>query len=127
MATGAATEFGRVAASLTGRPPETEFERGTRRFGFLILQVVIFLVLFAFQLSKAGYVVAGREVSIVISALIGSILLKEGALGQRLFGAAVVLAGTLAGVLAGVLAVFFVAFLAVAIALLPGVDRLIRR
>jgi drug/metabolite transporter (DMT)-like permease len=34
------------------------------------------LVLFAFRLSKAGYVVAGREVSIVISALIGSILFK---------------------------------------------------
>jgi Mg2+-importing ATPase len=47
-ATGSATEFGRVAAHLTGRPPETEFERGTRRFGFLILQVVIFLVLFVF-------------------------------------------------------------------------------
>src|SRR5206468_2194972 len=45
------------------------------------------LVLFAFRLSKAGYVVAGREVSIVISALIGSILLKEGRLPQRLLGA----------------------------------------
>jgi Mg2+-importing ATPase len=47
-ATGSATELGRVAAHLAGRPPETEFERGTRRFGFLILQVVIFLVLFVF-------------------------------------------------------------------------------
>jgi Mg2+-importing ATPase len=47
-ATGVATEFGRVAAHLTGRAPETEFERGTRRFGFLILQIVIFLVLFVF-------------------------------------------------------------------------------
>jgi Mg2+-importing ATPase len=35
-ATGASTEFGRVAAHLSGRLPETEFERGTRRFGFLI-------------------------------------------------------------------------------------------
>ena len=41
------------------------------------------LVLFAFRLSKTGYVVAGREVSIVISALIGSLLLKEGRLAQR--------------------------------------------
>jgi Mg2+-importing ATPase len=49
--TGAATEFGRVAAQLVGRPPETEFERGTRRFGFLILQVVIFLVLFVFLVN----------------------------------------------------------------------------
>jgi drug/metabolite transporter (DMT)-like permease len=51
------------------------------------------LVLFAFQLSKAAYVVAGREVSIVLSALIGSLLMGEGALGRRLAGAAVVLAG----------------------------------
>lgn len=58
------------------------------------------LVLFAFRLSKAGYVVAGREVSIVISALIGSILLKEGRLGQRLAGAAVVAAGVICVALA---------------------------
>ncbi len=51
MVTGAATEFGQVAASLVGRPPETEFERGTRRFGFLILQVVVFLVLFVFLVN----------------------------------------------------------------------------
>ena len=49
--TGPATEFGRVAASLAGRPPETEFERGTRRFGFLIVQVVTFLVLFVFLVN----------------------------------------------------------------------------
>jgi len=49
--TGAATEFGRVAAALAGRVPETEFERGTRRFGFMILQVVTFLVLFAFLVN----------------------------------------------------------------------------
>src|SRR6266851_7689668 len=51
VVTGAATQFGRVAASLAGRPPETEFERGTRRFSLLILQVVIFLVLFAFLVN----------------------------------------------------------------------------
>src|SRR5499425_2959245 len=50
-ATGAATELGRIAAHLTGRPPETEFERGTRQFGFLILQVVVFLVLFVFLVN----------------------------------------------------------------------------
>ena len=51
VATGPATEFGRVAAGLVARPPETEFERGTRRFGFLILQVVTFLVLFVFLVN----------------------------------------------------------------------------
>jgi len=58
------------------------------------------LVLFAFRLSKAGYVVAGREVSIVISALVGSILLKEGRLAQRLAGAAIVAAGVICVALA---------------------------
>ena len=53
VSTGAATEFGRVAAGLAARPPETEFERGTRRFGFLILQVVVFLVLFVFLVNVA--------------------------------------------------------------------------
>jgi drug/metabolite transporter (DMT)-like permease len=58
------------------------------------------LVLFAFRLSKAGYVVAGREVSIVISALIGSLLFKEGGLGQRLLGAAIVAGGVVCVALA---------------------------
>jgi hypothetical protein len=51
------------------------------------------LVLFAFQFSKTGYVVAAREMSIVLSAVIGSVWLKEGGLGRRLGGAVVVLAG----------------------------------
>jgi len=37
--------------------------------------------------------VAAREMSIVLSAIIGSVWLKEGGLRQRLAGAAVVLAG----------------------------------
>ena len=51
------------------------------------------LVLFAFRLSKAGYVVAAREISIVLSVLIGSVLMREGHVGPRLAGAAVVLVG----------------------------------
>ena len=51
------------------------------------------LVLFAFQLSKAGYVVAARETSIVISVLIGTMVMHEGRVGPRLAGAAVVLGG----------------------------------
>jgi drug/metabolite transporter (DMT)-like permease len=51
------------------------------------------LVLFAFRMSKTGYVVAARELSIVLSALIGSLVLREGSLAPRLAGAAVVLAG----------------------------------
>jgi Mg2+-importing ATPase len=50
-ATGPATQFGRVAAQLGARPPETEFERGTRRFGALILRLVLFLVLVVFLVN----------------------------------------------------------------------------
>src|SRR5262249_17501628 len=45
-ATGLNTAFGDIIVRLTRRPPETEFERGIRRFGFLILQTVFFLILF---------------------------------------------------------------------------------
>jgi drug/metabolite transporter (DMT)-like permease len=51
------------------------------------------LVLFAFGLAKTGYVVAARELSIVLSAVIGSLWLREGRLVARLAGAGVVLAG----------------------------------
>jgi P-type Mg2+ transporter len=46
VATGAATAFGDIAARLSMRPPETEFERGTRQFALLIMRTVFFLVLF---------------------------------------------------------------------------------
>ena len=51
------------------------------------------LVLFAFRLAKTGYVVAARELAIVLSVLIGWLWLGEKKLGRRLVGAAVVLAG----------------------------------
>ena len=46
VATGPGTAFGDIAARLSTRPPETEFERGTRRFALLIMRTVFFLVLF---------------------------------------------------------------------------------
>lgn len=51
------------------------------------------LVLLAFRLSKAGYVVAARELSIVLSALIGTLWMGEGRVGPRLAAASIVLAG----------------------------------
>lgn len=53
VSTGPATEFGDIAARLAARSPETEFDRGTRQFGFLIMQTVFFLVLFVFIVSAA--------------------------------------------------------------------------
>ena len=46
FAAGSATAFGDIVERLAARPEETEFERGTRRFGMLILQTVVFLTLF---------------------------------------------------------------------------------
>jgi len=53
VATGRATSFGDIAARLAARPPETEFERGTRAFGLLIMQTVFLLVVFVFLVSAA--------------------------------------------------------------------------
>jgi drug/metabolite transporter (DMT)-like permease len=58
------------------------------------------LVLLAFRLSKAGYVVASREMSIVLSALIGTLWMGEGRLGPRLAAASIVLAGVVCVALA---------------------------
>lgn len=46
MATGSRTSFGLISARLRDRTGETEFERGLRQFGFLIMRVVLFLILF---------------------------------------------------------------------------------
>ena len=42
---GKSTEFGKVSQTLTKMPPETEFERGIREFGYLLMQVTLLLVL----------------------------------------------------------------------------------
>lgn len=44
--TGTSTQFGEIAVRLVTRRPETEFERGTRNFGLLIMRTVFFLVIF---------------------------------------------------------------------------------
>ena len=44
--TGRDTAFGDIVARLAVRPPDTEFDRGIRRFGLLIMRTVVFLVLF---------------------------------------------------------------------------------
>jgi Mg2+-importing ATPase len=50
-ATGKNTVFGDIATRLAKRAPETEFERGTRRFGFLIMRTTILLVLFVLLIT----------------------------------------------------------------------------
>ena len=51
--TGRDTEFGRISEALRLRPPETGFERGIRRFGYLLLEVTLLLVLAIFAINVA--------------------------------------------------------------------------
>jgi Mg2+-importing ATPase len=46
--TGAATELGAVARRLTERRPETDFDRGIRRFGYLLTSAMLVMVLLVF-------------------------------------------------------------------------------
>ena len=54
------------------------------------------MVLFAFRLSQATYVVAAREISIALSVLLGIVLFREPQGSRRLAAAFVILAGVVA-------------------------------
>jgi Mg2+-importing ATPase len=49
--TGIDSEFGKVSSRLKEREPETEFETGVRRFGFLLLEVTLLLVISIFAIN----------------------------------------------------------------------------
>jgi len=49
--TGKKTEFGKVSERLKLRPPETEFERGVRRFGYFLMEVTLVLVIAIFAIN----------------------------------------------------------------------------
>jgi Mg2+-importing ATPase len=49
--TGTGTEFGRVSERLRERPAEAEFERGIRRFGYLLTEVTLVMVVAIFGIS----------------------------------------------------------------------------
>lgn len=69
--TGSATEFGAVAARLTLRPPETDFDRGIRRFGNLLTSAMLILVLLVF----AAHMLRGRP---AVETLLFSVALAVG-------------------------------------------------
>jgi Mg2+-importing ATPase len=48
VATGLRTQFGAIAHRLTLRPPETEFDRGLRRFGHLLTSAMLVMVFLVF-------------------------------------------------------------------------------
>ncbi len=70
-ATGRNTAFGDIVERLTHRPPETEFERGIRGFGFLILQTVFFLILFVFLIGVAFHHPLFESVLFAIALAVG--------------------------------------------------------
>ena len=49
--TGAQTEFGDISSQITSRPPETEFERGIRQFGYLLTAMMLILTVFVFVVN----------------------------------------------------------------------------
>ncbi|HEY5530363.1 MAG TPA: magnesium-translocating P-type ATPase, partial [Candidatus Anoxymicrobiaceae bacterium] len=51
MHTGTATEFGKVSERLRAKQEETEFEHGVRRFGYLLMEVTLVLVIAIFAIN----------------------------------------------------------------------------
>ncbi len=49
--TGINTEFGQVSSRLSIDPQETEFERGVRRFGYLLMEVTLILLIGMFAIN----------------------------------------------------------------------------
>ncbi|MCU0530143.1 MAG: magnesium-translocating P-type ATPase [Cyanobium sp. Prado107] len=49
--TGRATAFGQIAERIRLRPPQTEFEHGVRRFGALLLEITLVLVITIFAVN----------------------------------------------------------------------------
>jgi P-type Mg2+ transporter len=49
--TGRRTAFGAIAGRLKARPPDTDFARGVRQFGYLLLRVMIVIVLFVLTVN----------------------------------------------------------------------------
>ncbi|HWO23575.1 MAG TPA: magnesium-translocating P-type ATPase [Kofleriaceae bacterium] len=71
VATGAATAYGAIAGRLAAQEPETEFERGLRRFGMLLLVTMLVLVIVVLAVN----VLLGRP---LIETLLFSIALAVG-------------------------------------------------
>jgi Mg2+-importing ATPase len=49
--TGRRTAFGAIAARLRTRPPETDFARGVRQFGYLLIRAMVGIVLFVLTVN----------------------------------------------------------------------------
>jgi Mg2+-importing ATPase len=73
--TGSFTDYGKIVKKLLERRPETEFERGLRRFGYLILQVTFLLVVFVFFVKALS---SSNDPQKILEALLFSVALAVG-------------------------------------------------
>ena len=69
--TGRNTAFGDIAVRLASRAPETEFERGIKSFGMLIMKTVFFLVIFIVLVGVIGHHQPFETVLFAISLAVG--------------------------------------------------------
>ncbi len=51
MKTGRETEFGKISDRLGVKAPETDFERGIRRFGYMLMEITLVLVVVIFAIN----------------------------------------------------------------------------
>lgn len=71
LATGRKTVFGDIAARLQTRLPETEFDRGIKQFGALIVKAVFGLVLFILIVRIATHRSAFESVLFAVALAVG--------------------------------------------------------
>lgn len=77
VVTGKESEFGKISERLSFRPPETDFERGVSRFGYLLGEVTLILLIIIFACN----VFLGRS---VVESLLFSLALSVGLTPQLL-------------------------------------------
>ena len=75
--TGRSTEFGKVSERLKLRPPETDFERGVRRFGTFLMEVTLILVLAIFAVNAVKNL-GGSAVHNVLDSMLFAMALAVG-------------------------------------------------
>ncbi|MBC7934502.1 MAG: magnesium-translocating P-type ATPase [Rhizobacter sp.] len=49
--TGKQTEFGKISNRLLSKPPETDFEKGIRHFGYMLMEITLILVVIIFGVN----------------------------------------------------------------------------
>lgn len=75
VATGQGTFFGKTAATFSAKVPESDFQKGTRKFGELVLKVTIAIALFIFA---ANVVLGHGEKDVVLESALFALALAVG-------------------------------------------------